>query len=236
MAKIQLKERATFQGIRKRIYSLLTLCIFSGILVWIAYTEQAIKEQATPIMLTGLVVGMAFGVITTMKKKWAYYTTTSFAFFEGIFCGSYSYFLEKKFPGIAVQSMGIVLLLMLYMLYKFRNGSIKMSKFFKRSVEYGATLVFLTYLISMLLGFYDIEVPLIMDPGFWGIVFSLAVLTIVPMTYIIVFDLMQQSTDLIVSKFMEWYCAFTFMISSIWLFIEALHFLEKIRDPSLGMF
>ncbi|MEC7839438.1 MAG: Bax inhibitor-1/YccA family protein [Chlamydiota bacterium] len=236
MAKIQLNERASYPGIRQRIVTLLLITLFSGWMVWVAYSDDSIKEQATPIMLTGLVIGMLFGIITSVKKRWAYYTTISFAFFEGIFCGSYSYFLDVKYPGIALQAIGIVFTLMLLMLWKFLRGSLKMTSAFKKYVGYGATLIFLTYLTSMLLGFYGVTVPLIMDPGFWGIAFSLMVISIVPLTYIIVFDLIRQSHDLVVSKFMEWYCAFAFMISSIWLFIESLHLLEKLRDKGQGIF
>ena len=63
-----------------------------------------------------------------------------------------------------------------------------------------------------------------------GIIFSLIVVTIAALNLVLDFDLIEQGAAQGAPKYMEWYGAFALMVTLIWLYIEILNLLMKLRS------
>jgi uncharacterized YccA/Bax inhibitor family protein len=50
------------------------------------------------------------------------------------------------------------------------------------------------------------------------------------LNFIIDFDVIEQGARLSVPKYMEWYGAFALMVTLVWLYIEFLRLLAKLRN------
>jgi len=74
-----------------------------------------------------------------------------------------------------------------------------------------------------------IGVPLIHSSSPLGIGFSLVVVVIASMNLILDFDIIEQGSKRGAPKFMEWYGAFALMVTLVWLYIEILRLLSKLR-------
>jgi uncharacterized YccA/Bax inhibitor family protein len=72
--------------------------------------------------------------------------------------------------------------------------------------------------------------PLIYGAGPVGIVFSLIVVTIAALNLVLDFDFIEQGTLQGAPKYMEWYGAFALMVTLIWLYLEILNLLSKLRS------
>jgi uncharacterized YccA/Bax inhibitor family protein len=63
-----------------------------------------------------------------------------------------------------------------------------------------------------------------------GIGFSLFVVTVAALNLVLDFDFIEQGVNAGAPKFMEWYGAFGIMVTLVWLYIEMLRLLSKVRS------
>ena len=72
-------------------------------------------------------------------------------------------------------------------------------------------------------------IPFIYSSTPIGIAFSVFVVIIASLNLIIDFDMIQRGVSQGAPKYMEWYGAFALMVTIIWLYLEILRLLGKIR-------
>ena len=66
--------------------------------------------------------------------------------------------------------------------------------------------------------------------GIVGIGFSLFVVVIAALNLVLDFDFIENGAAHGAPQYMEWYAAFGLMVTLIWLYIEILRLLAKLRD------
>jgi len=86
------------------------------------------------------------------------------------------------------------------------------------------------YLVSIVLSMFRINMPGIFDNGLIGIGFSLFVVTIAALNLVLDFDFIEGGSQRRLPKYMEWYGAFGLMVTLIWLYLEILRLLMKLRS------
>ena len=69
----------------------------------------------------------------------------------------------------------------------------------------------------------------ITDSSPLGILFSIFVVLIASLNLIIDFDVIQKGIYFGAPKYMEWYGSFALMVTIVWLYIEILRLLSKLR-------
>jgi uncharacterized YccA/Bax inhibitor family protein len=72
--------------------------------------------------------------------------------------------------------------------------------------------------------------PLIHSNGIMGILFSLFVVTIAALNLVLDFDFIEEGARTQAPKYMEWYGAFGLLVTLVWLYIEILRLLAKLRS------
>lgn len=85
----------------------------------------------------------------------------------------------------------------------------------------------LFYLVSMVLGFFNIDMPMLHEGSLIGIGFSLVVVVIASLNLLLDFDRIEQGVQAGAPKYMEWYSAFGLMVTIVWLYLEILRLLSK---------
>ncbi len=85
------------------------------------------------------------------------------------------------------------------------------------------------YVVTMVLGFFGIHVPYIHESGLVGIGFSIFVVIIAPLNLVLDFDFIEKGASSGAPRYMEWYSAFGLIVTLIWLHLEMLRLLAKIR-------
>jgi uncharacterized YccA/Bax inhibitor family protein len=72
--------------------------------------------------------------------------------------------------------------------------------------------------------------PLIYDTGTFGIIFSLVVIFVAALNLFLDFNLVESAANNKAPKVFEWYGAFALMVTIVWLYLEILRLLSKMRD------
>ncbi|WGU69697.1 Bax inhibitor-1/YccA family protein [Capnocytophaga canimorsus] len=118
----------------------------------------------------------------------------------------------------------------LALLLVYRTGIIKVTQKF-RMIVVGATAgIALFYLLGFVLSFFSVQMPLIHDSSIFGIGFSVVVVIIASLNLVLDFDFIEKASNGGAPKYMEWYAGFSLMITLVWLYIEILRLLSKLRD------
>src|SRR6185437_16237625 len=105
--------------------------------------------------------GLVLAVIISFKATMAPYLAVPYAALEGLAVGGISALLEQRYPGIAMQAVGLTFGVFAVMLVAYRAHLIRVTERF-RSIVFGATgAIALVYVISMVLGFFHVSVPIL---------------------------------------------------------------------------
>jgi len=210
--------------------AILLLCVaLTAGWTWVQFLQQGIAA-VTPWMYGGAIAGFVLSLLTVFKKRWAPATAPLYALCEGLFIGGLSAMLQASFPGIALQAALLTFTTLAIMLFSYRSGLIQLTEKLKLGIVAATGGIALVYFATMILGFFGIHVPALYGNGVIGIGFSLFVVAIAAFNLILDFDFIAQGARRGLPKYMEWYGAFALMVTLIWLYIECLRLLSKVRS------
>ena len=136
---------------------------------------------------------------------------------------------EAKYPGIVIQAVTLTFGTLFCLLLAYRSGVIKVTQNFRLGVVAATGGIALIYMATILLGFFGVRMPFIHESGMIGIGFSLFVVIIAALNLVLDFDFIENGAAYGAPKYMEWYGAFALMVTLIWLYIEFLRLLAKLR-------
>jgi uncharacterized YccA/Bax inhibitor family protein len=217
-------ESMTISGTVNKTALSLVILFFTATLAW----NQG--PAATGLILVGVLGGLIAALVTVFKKTWAPVTAPIYAAFEGLALGGISAIFESNYPGIVSQAVFLTFGTLAGLLIAYRSGWIKATENFKLGVVAATGGIFFVYLISFVLGFFGVNIPLIHGSGPVGILFSLFVVVIAALNLVLDFDFIEQGAEQGAPKYMEWYAAFGLMVTLIWLYLEILRLLSKLQE------
>lgn len=224
------EERMTLEGTVNKTGILLLLLLISASFTWSRYFDTEDAAAVMPWMLGGLVGGLVFALVTIFKKTWAGVTAPVYALCEGLLLGGISSLAEARYPGIVIQAVGLTFGTLFALLLAYKSGFIKATENFKLGVAAATGAIFVLYLVSFALSFFGMSVPMIHSSGTWGILFSLFVVVVAALNLVLDFDFIETGAEQGAPKYMEWYGAFGLMVTLVWLYIEILRLLMKLRS------
>ena len=220
-------EAMTVGGtVNKTAVSLVVLFI-AAIYVWGRSTQG---ELPTWWLIGAGIGGFVMAMATVFKPIWAPYTTPAYAALQGVFLGAISYQVEQLYPGIAAQAVFLTFGVLGSLLFAYQSGIIRATENFKLGVFAATAGIGVVYLLSFVLGFFGMSVPLIHSSGTFGILFSLFVVVIASLNLVLDFDFIEQGAEHGAPKYMEWYGAFGLLVTLVWLYLSILRLLMKLNS------
>jgi uncharacterized YccA/Bax inhibitor family protein len=185
-------------------------------------------QQPIGLLLLGAIGGAILGFVTVFKKTWAPITTPIYALLEGLVLGAISRMYDQQVQGIVPIAVGLTMGTLGALLLAYTSRLIKVTENFRLGVFAATGGIALLYLVSFVLGFFGIRIPLIHEAGPIGILFSVVVVVIASLNLVLDFDFIERGAAMGAPKYMEWYAAFGLLVTLIWLYLEILRLLAKI--------
>ena len=219
-----LVESMTIKGTVDKTAMGLFLLILAGY-----YTFEADMTHFIPIGVFG---GLIVAIITIFKKEWSPITVPIYAILEGLALGSISYMFNESYEGIVVQAVGLTLGILASLLLAYRSGIIKATENFKLGVFAATGGIFLLYMASFIMGFFGFSIS-VLDPtnsSLMSIGISVFIVVIASANLVIDFDFIEEGAEKGAPKYMEWYGAFGLLVTLVWLYLEILKLLSKLRS------
>jgi len=213
----------SIQGTVNKTFILLFLTILSASWVW----DNPIRFL--PYLWPALIAGLVIAFITIFKKVWSPVTAPIYALVEGVFLGVISALIERSYPGIVIQAVGLTFSILLCLLIAYKSRMIKVTDNIRLGVVAATGGIALLYIASMVMGAFGTRMPFIHEGGPIGIGFSLFVIVIASLNLVLDFDFIEKGAEHGAPKYMEWYGAFGLIMTLVWLYLEILRLLVKLQ-------
>lgn len=219
---------------------LLALLVVAGWFGWqaVIVTEVTSELRQTvtrtaeiqPWIFGAVIVGFLLAIVTVFKPKLARITAPLYAVAEGLFVGAISHYYEAQFEGIVLQAVGLTVGVFVVLLVLFASGAVRVTERMRTMVFAATGAIALVYLATMVLRLFGSDVPFIHGSGAIGIGFSVLVVGIASFNLLLDFDFIQRGVTMRAPRYMEWFAAFGLMVSLVWLYLELLRLLSKLRS------
>lgn len=217
----------TVNGTLDKTFLLFACAILPAIYTWNQFMAGAVAK-AQMLMGVGAIVGFIFALIVTFTKN--KYFTPLYAMCEGLFLGGISAVFNAEYPGIVIQAVSATFIAMFSMLGLYRLGLIKCTDKFRSIIFISTLSIAGLYLVQMIGSLFHFNMLPIFGAGTIGIGFSLVVVVVAALNLILDFDFIERGAQAMLPKDYEWFGAFGLMVTLVWLYIEILRLIAKLRD------
>ncbi len=227
---IEETSRMTLTGTVNKTGILLLCVVATAAWTWSLFTASHDPADVALPLMAGLIGGLVLSLITVFKQQWSPVTAPIYALFEGMVLGGISAFLNAAYPGIAIQAVGLTFGTLLALLLAYRSGLIPVTAKLRMGIVAATGGICLFYFLSMLLslfGFQALSFRYSSSPI--SIAFSLFVVAIAALNLVLDFDFIERGAAAGAPKYMEWYGAFGIIVTLVWLYLEILRLLAKLR-------
>lgn len=219
----------TMDGTVNKTAILLVLVIAAAIYPWYQVSTLGNTKLVLPLMLIGFIGGLILALITIFKPNFSPVTAPIYAIFEGLALGAVSAMYNTQFQGIALQALMLTIGVLSLMLFLYRTKVIQATAGFKMGVICATGAIALVYIVSFVLGFFGIQMSFLHDSSPLSIGISFVIVGVAALNLILDFDLIENSVNSGAPKYMEWYGAFGLLVTLVWLYLEMLRLLSKLK-------
>jgi len=223
--------------------TLVGICVVAATVTWdISMSASGAFDagKAMPWLLGGLIGGLILGIITIFNPKGSPVSAPLYAVCEGLFLGAVSAFYEATygsangqagpFSGIVIQAVALTMGVLLVMLTLYGTRVIRVTAKLQAGIIAATGAVCLVYLASFALSFFGVTIPYLHSNGPIGIGISLVIVGIAAFNLLLDFDLIEKGVQGRAPKYMEWYAGFALLVTLVWLYLEILRLLSKLRS------
>jgi uncharacterized YccA/Bax inhibitor family protein len=221
-------ETMTVSGAVNKTAILLVLTFLCAGFAW-SYVQQNASPFIGAFLIAAIIGTLILSIIIIVKKTTAPYLAPLYCVAQGLLLGTISLFMEQRYPGIVTQAIVATFGVALGLLFAYKTRIIQATANFKLGVFAATAGIAFIYLISFVAGFFGLNVPVIHDSSNLGIAFSIFVVIIAALNLVLDFDFIENGEKVGAPKYMEWYAAFGLMVTLIWLYMEILRLLAKMR-------
>ncbi|MBN1871247.1 MAG: Bax inhibitor-1/YccA family protein [Candidatus Omnitrophica bacterium] len=214
----------TIQGTVNKTILLLGCVIVTAFWAW---NNMSVS---IPLIIPAAIIGFVVAIVTVFKKEWSSVTTVLYALMEGIVLGGISVLFEMQYQGIVFQAVTLTFATLFSLLIAYKSRLIKVTENFKLGVVAATGGIFVVYLVSYIMSFFGGRIPFIHESGPLGIGFSVFVVVIAALNLVMDFDFIERGAEYGAPKYMEWYGAFGLIVTLVWLYLEILRLLAKLRE------
>jgi uncharacterized YccA/Bax inhibitor family protein len=232
-------ERAGFADSPARVMTIGGSVIKTGILLVIlslaaAFTWSEVRagdlQLAYGLMIGGAIGGAVLAFVTIFFPKASPITAPIYAALQGLFLGAISGVFEATYQGIVVQAVGLSIGVLAMMLFIYGTGIIRVTQKVRIGIVAATGAVCLVYLVSLVMSLFGARMPFIHESGPIGIGFSVVVVIIAALNLLLDFDFIEQGVRHEAPRYMEWYGGFSLLVTLVWMYLEILRLLAKLRN------
>jgi len=231
----------TVRGTLNKFGFLMLMMMGSAMYIWSIVTPETMGTANT-LMLVGLIGGFILAMVMMFKPNLASYIAPAYAIMEGLAIGGISAYFNAIFgaklggasgqnSNIIVNAVGLTMgvAIAMFLLYNFRIINVTNRL---RSIVVSATAgIAIFYFIMMIARlFTHTDAFGAFDGSLLSIGISLFVVGIAAFNLLLDFDAIEQGAEMGAPKYMEWYGAFSLLVTLVWLYLEILKLLSKLNS------
>jgi uncharacterized YccA/Bax inhibitor family protein len=215
---------------------LFVLLLASATVGWISTTaaetqpDGSVQVTFPVVAMIGVIVGFVAVIALYFKPHLAKYLGPVYAIAEGFFVGAISKVFESQWNGIVAQAAAATIAVFGVMLALYGTRIIKVTERMRRVVIFATLGVMALYLVSFVFILFGASISFISDASPLGIGFSVLVCGLAAFNLMLDFDFIERGAKAGLAKDYEWVAAVGLLVSLVWLYLEILRLLAKLRS------
>jgi uncharacterized YccA/Bax inhibitor family protein len=219
----------TLAGTMRKTFLLLGIVAVGMVYAWAGLPPLGLSDTVVyPLLIGSFVVGVVLLLATSFRPEYASITGPVYAAMQGVVLGLVTLLLDARFPGLPLQAAALTVATMGVMLVAYRTGLIRVTERLRSIVVSCTAAIFVFYIIAFGMSLFGHYIPFLHEGGVIGIGFSLFVTGLAAFNLLLDFDAIEQGIGRAPEE-MEWFAAFGLVVTLIWLYMEILRLLRKLR-------
>ncbi len=225
-----------------------TLVIFAFVLLGGAWGWSQVTEGVPQRMIDGTVVtpvsfdspvamfvcmiaALGIAVLTAFKPQLARFTSIPYGLLQGAVVGMISHYYNAQFEGIVIQAVLATFGVFLAMLALYGLRILRATPRFTKGVIAATFGIAIMYLLGWVMSlFFSNFEPFWQSSSLLGIGISVVIVIVAALNLILDFDFIERGSQNGLPRYMDWYAAFGLTVTLIWLYLEMLRLLAKLRQ------
>lgn len=219
----------TVAGTAVKAGVLLLLVIASAGWTWLQAAQRGAPSLATAAMV-GIIVAFVIALVTIRVPRLAPWTAPVYAVLEGVGIGFVSFMANASYQGLPLQAAVATMGVAAAAVVLYSAGIVKVTEGFTRAVTVALFGMVGVYLLRMVLVLVGVPLGGMMDQGLFGLGVNLVAVAVATACLFLDFKQIEEMAAAQMPKSAEWYGAFSLLVTLVWLYLELLSLLRRLRD------
>ena len=182
------------------------------------------------MLIASIIVGVICWIVCMFSARLTKIFGTLYAVCEGVLLGTISLLAEMAFPGIIFMALAATATVFFVMAGLYYSGTIKVSNRFRSTVIVAAISMLFLMLILFIIGLFSAPLMnLFFGTGILSIIISAIMVILASFMVLVNLRGIDDIVEAGMPKQYEWRAAFSMLIVIIWLYVEILVLLMKIK-------
>ncbi len=182
------------------------------------------------VIMASAIGAFFVGLIISFKPTTAPVLSVVYAVLESVVVTVISIVLNQKYNGIVFEAVAYTMIAFFTMLILYRIGVIKATETFKSVIITATAAIAISYVVLFILSFFGIRPNWFYGNSSLSIGINAVIIVVAALNLILDFDFIEKGSSMNMPKYMEWYAAFGLILTIIWLYLEILRILSKIKS------
>jgi uncharacterized YccA/Bax inhibitor family protein len=221
-------RRMSHGGVAKALGIYFVFALVGAYFGWGRGENGVITGNTNTWMLVAIISAFVISLVIINKPRLASSLGVVYALLEGFAIGVISAVYNASYRGIVAEALGATVCVAACVWFLYGTGIIKVTDKVRRVIvmaTMGAVLFYGITLLMMVFGGPDLDGK----GGVLGVGISLVLAVIAASTFLLDFDRIDKLIAANADASYDWYGAFGLLISFVWLYLEILNILGKLR-------
>lgn len=222
-ARFGTQDRMTIDDVILHTAGLMALLFVTSLVGWRLSPESA--GLGFGAGLAALALSFAIGFSRVIRPP----LVIIFAALEGLFIGAISRIYETQYQGIVTQALIGTGVIFGTMLLAYRSGRLRATPRMRKIVISTLLGVVGLSLVDLGMRAFGSNLPILNDATPLGILVSVAILVVASLQFILDFDYIEKAIAAGAPRSEAWRAAYGLLVGFIWVYLELLRLLSKLR-------
>ena len=217
----------TYNGVINRTGVLLLATGATFVLTWRGLEAGAVSPG---IGLAGAIIGAILGFAIALMHLTNPLAIGAYAVAEGAMLGTVSYFVNQRYPGIALQAVAGTLGCFSVVLWLYSMRVLRATPMFTKIVLGAMIGIALLYVVDLVAGLFGHPLGVVNGNSGVSIGVSAFIVIVAAISFVLDFAAIEQAVQDGADEREGWYFAFALIMGLVWLYLEILRLLSKLRS------
>lgn len=216
----------TFNGVVHRTGFLLLVTAVTFALTWRGLITGAVPPVAG---MGGAIAGLVLALIIIFTRATNPVLISAYAITQGLALGVISYYANLNYPGIALQAVAGTIGCFSTVLLLYSQRVLRATPTFVKVISAALLGILGLYVVDLVAGLFGHPLDIVRGNSNMSIGITAVIILVASLSFVIDFAAIEQAVTEGVDSRQGWRFAFSLLVGLVWLYIEILRLLTKLR-------